>query len=68
MPQPVLTVWAVPSEHRMAVRRWIKQTVAPEASDWLGALGTRSPVWQDMPHSVAWNWSPGEYEQPTPEK
>jgi hypothetical protein len=63
MPQPVLTVWALPSARRAAVRRWIKQTVEPEASQWLRALDTRGQVWRDTSHSVAWSWTVGEHEQ-----
>jgi hypothetical protein len=57
VPQPVLTVWAVPSSDRAAVRRWIQQTVALEAGEWLRALDTRSPVWRDAHNSVTWSYT-----------
>jgi hypothetical protein len=60
LPQPVLTVWAVPSENRDSIRRWVQQTVAREAGDWLGALDTRSQVWRDTHHAVTWKWRPDE--------
>src|SRR5580692_10416684 len=59
MPQPVLIVWAVPSGNRAAIRQWINQTVAPEATRWLLALESRSPAWLDVRQSKAWNWEPG---------
>lgn len=57
LPQPVLTLWAVPSAERAAVRRWMQDTVAPQAADWLRALDTRSPVWRDTRHSVTWSYT-----------
>jgi len=63
MPQPLLTVWAVPSQNRAAIRQWTQQTVAPEASGWLLALESRSPTWRDTPHSKAWNWDLGTIQQ-----
>jgi hypothetical protein len=58
MPQPVLTVWAVPSANRAAIHQWINQTVAPQAAGWLLALESRSPIWRDTRHSRTWNWKP----------
>jgi hypothetical protein len=58
MPQPVLTVWAVPSEDRAAIRRWIEETAAPQAGRWLLALESRSPTWRDTRQSQAWSWKP----------
>ena len=58
MPQPGLTVWAVPSANRAAIRQWINQTVAPQATRWLLALESRSPVWRDTRHWKTWNWKP----------
>jgi hypothetical protein len=59
MAQPVLTVWAVPSGNRAAIRQWINQAVAPEATRWLLALESRSPTCRDTRHSKTWNWEPG---------
>ena len=56
LPQPVLTVWAVPSGQRSVIRGWIDQVVRPEAREWLSGLGTRSPVWRDAQQSVWWRW------------
>lgn len=56
--QPVLTVWAVPSEHHAAIRRWIDQTVAPDARYWLFSLDDRTPVWGDAKHFRSWWWKP----------
>jgi hypothetical protein len=58
LPQPVLTIWAVPSKHRAAIHRWTEKTVAPQAHDWLRSLGERSPVWRDTEHMQAWRWTP----------
>jgi hypothetical protein len=49
---------AVPSANRAAIRQWINQTVAPQATRWLLALESRSPVWQDTRHWKTWNWKP----------
>lgn len=58
LPQPALTVWAVPSGQRDAIRRWIHQTVAAEAGDCLHRLSTRTPVWRDRHQRITWSWSP----------
>ena len=60
LPQPVLTVWAVPSGQRDAIRQWMQQAIATEAGDWLRGLSTRSPVWLDTRHMITWSWSPAE--------
>ncbi len=56
-PQPVLTVWAVPSENRSHIRKWIHEVVAPDASAWLSAIETQTETWRDSEHSRAWRWS-----------
>lgn len=60
MPQPILTVAAVPSEHRAKIRNWIKTVVEPEARCWLSALDLRTATWRDSKHLKRWTWHPDE--------
>ena len=66
MPQPILTVWAVPSANRAAIRQWIQQAVAPQATRWLLALESRSPTWRDTRQSKTWTWRPDLEGEPGP--
>lgn len=56
-PQPVLTVWGVPSADRSRIRQWITEEVAPEAAHWLSGIETATETWRDSEHSRTWNWS-----------
>jgi len=56
MPQPVLTVWAVPSPDRAAIRAWISATAMTSTRAWLQAAGTSPQTWRDAEHNTAWNW------------
>ncbi len=56
MPQPVLTVFSVPSDKRASVRAWVEAVVAPQAHAWLGALETQYPTWLDARHQKTWTW------------
>jgi hypothetical protein len=47
-PGPVLTVWAVPSEDRPHVHKWITGTVAPDASTWLRGIDSQPETWRDQ--------------------
>ena len=60
MPQPGLTIVAVPSQYRQAVRAWIETQVAPAAKRWLAGLDTNSPTWLDDPHVMTWTWTPSD--------
>lgn len=54
MRQPVLTVFAVPSDERAAVRDWVDSTAGREVSAWLEAIEAQSPVWLDAKHHRVW--------------
>lgn len=56
MPQPILTIAAVPSPLRSEINDWIIETVAPDAQTWLSALTTRSQTWLDSKHQKGWAW------------
>lgn len=60
MPEAGLTISAVPSTDRAAIRLWIMDVVAPEARSWLTALETRSPTWLDQWHMESWCWQASE--------
>jgi hypothetical protein len=55
-PQPILTLRAIPSQRRAAVRQWIEQDVVPELRAWLESLPTRSASWLEHQHLVSWKW------------
>ena len=59
MPQPILTVFSVPSDLRKAVREWVEAVVLAQAHSWLAALETQSPVWLDAEHTKTWTWNAG---------
>jgi len=52
MPQPVLTVWAVPSPDRAAIRAWISATAVTSMRAWLQAAGTAPRTWRDAEHNA----------------
>ena len=54
--QPVLTVWAVPSTDRGAIRAWAELTAAPSMQAWLKALAAASETWRDREHGAVWEW------------
>jgi hypothetical protein len=56
MPQPVLTVWAVPSADRAAIRRWIDATAMDSLRAWLRAAETAPQTWRDATHDTTWDW------------
>ena len=52
MPQPVLTVWAVPSPDRAAIRARISATAVTSMRAWLQAAGTAPRIWRDAEHNA----------------
>jgi hypothetical protein len=56
MPQPVLTVWAVPSADRAAIRAWIGATAMASMRAWLQAAEAAPQTWRDAEHNAAWHW------------
>jgi hypothetical protein len=56
--QPVLTIWAVPSNERVAIRAWIESFAAIEVQQWLADADTGSPTGRDVQHDQTWAWSP----------
>lgn len=57
IPQPVLTVWAVPSADRAGIRAWADVTAMPAMRAWVRAAEQATPTWRDAQHAVAWNWT-----------
>jgi hypothetical protein len=57
MPQPVLTVWAVPSADRAAIRAWIGMTAMPAMCAWVQAAEQAPQTWKDEKQGAAWNWT-----------
>jgi hypothetical protein len=57
MPQPVLTVWAVPPADRAGIRAWADVTAMPAMRTWVRAAEQATPTWRDARHAVAWNWT-----------
>ena len=55
-PKPVLIVWAVPSEFRTRIRKWIEEVVSPSATAWLAGVDTRTETWRGFTQSKRWNW------------
>lgn len=58
MPPAILTVSAVPSANRVAIRNWIANEVEPESRAWMESLASRSATWLDAQHNVCWLWKP----------
>jgi hypothetical protein len=58
--QPMLTISAVPSRHRHALRGMVLGRVAAEVSDWTGAASSQGEGWQILDHSIRWLWTDGE--------
>jgi hypothetical protein len=56
MPQPVLTVWAVPSADRAAIRAWIGTTAMASMRAWLQAAQAAPETWRDAEHIATWYW------------
>lgn len=56
IPQPVLTVWAVPSADRAAIRQWLGTTALASMRAWLQAAGAAPPTWRDAEHMATWHW------------
>jgi hypothetical protein len=56
MPQPVLTVWAVPSADRAAIRQWIGTTAMASIRAWLQAAEAAPQTWEDAEHMATWHW------------
>jgi len=54
--QPVLTLWAVPSELRQAVRRWVHDDVSARAATWFANVVCVSEVSRSMRHDTTWSW------------
>ena len=57
MPQPVLTVWAVPSGERAAIRAWIGATAMAAMRAWLEAAEAAPETWRDAEHHAGWHWT-----------
>ena len=57
-PQPGLTLVAVPSQYRQAIRAWVETYVAPAAQRWLAELENQSPTWLDSNLVAEWTWKP----------
>jgi hypothetical protein len=60
LPQPVITVWAVPSEFREQIRGWIRDVVSPSAALWLSSLDAQPDTWRYSEQSKAWQWTEPE--------
>jgi hypothetical protein len=56
-PQPVLTLWAVPSGSRQAIRRWVRSVVAEQAVTWFAATVNADDVSRASNHSRQWTWT-----------
>ncbi len=56
MPQPVMTVWAVPSRDRAAVRAWIDAVAMPEMQAWVRFLHSAHETWLGSDHMTVWRW------------
>lgn len=57
-PLLTLTIWAVPTEHRIEVRKWIDDEVGPESRAWMQSLDVRDSAWLRHGHAFHWFWHP----------
>jgi hypothetical protein len=58
VPQPVLTIRAVPSCHRSAIREAFDESMAEAVATWLGGVSERPATWLSETHYTHWTWTP----------
>lgn len=51
-PPSVLTVFAVPSDHLIEIRKWIGAVVGPESRAWMRALESQNATWLLHGHAM----------------
>lgn len=58
VPQPVLTIRAVPSRYREAIRVVLDDSMADAIATWLAGVSQRPETWLSERQYTHWTWMP----------